>query len=515
MISLFTCLTANLPMHRHVAALQQQISATEDSLRTLKLQLQQAEQQAESARRPRKANCSDATSPLDKLHDTRLDQSHDGTPPDAISDSGPTGAPSRWPLSSEEYKRYGRQLIMPEIGLHGQLRLKQARVCIVGVGGLGCPAATYLAGAGVSTLGLVDGDTVEASNLHRQIAHATDRVGWTKVQSACSYLRQLNPLVNYVQHAAHLTPQSALDIFAAYDVVLDCTDHPTSRYLISDACVLMGKPLVSASALKTEGQLIVLNNPPKPPGALDGGPCYRCVFPKPPPAETLQSCGEGGILGPVVGVMGVLQALEAIKVLTNTRITHDPSADGVRGLNGDQPVKPTLLMFSAYSNPQFRSVRMRSRRPDCAVCSAKATIAADSLKSGSLDYVAFCGALQAVDILPNEFRIDAGDFAFTTEAEKRIIIDVRDPTSFQVAALEGSVNIPWTGNAHSWLQRAEQSVSLGDDGSKCYVVCRFGNDSQLAAKALLGSSNRRSTVKDIKGGFAGWRREVDPTWPDY
>jgi adenylyltransferase/sulfurtransferase len=178
--------------------------------------------------------------------------------------------------------------------------------------------------------------------------------------------------------------------------VLDCTDHPTSRYLISDACVLTGKPLVSASALKTEGQLIVLNNPPKPPEELSGGPCYRCIFPKPPPAESVLSCGEGGILGPVVGIMGVLQALEAIKVLTKQDKTANTNPSTTKGV--EEPPRASLLMFSAYSNPQFRTMRLRSRRDTCAACSAERTISADSLTSGSLDYIAFCGRTAPVNV---------------------------------------------------------------------------------------------------------------------
>ncbi|OQN99281.1 hypothetical protein B0A48_15130 [Cryoendolithus antarcticus] len=417
---------------------------------------------------------------------------------------------SRWPLLNEEYTRYGRQMILPEVGLPGQLRLKNAKVLIVGVGGLGCPAAAYLAGAGVGTLGLVDGDTVEASNLHRQIAHSTATVGMSKVDSAIKYLFSLNPLVRYERHPEHLTPSSAINVFSRYDIVLDCTDRPSSRYLISDAAVLTGKPLVSASALKTEGQLVILNNPPRPPGDPAGGPCYRCIFPKPPPAESVLSCGEGGILGPVVGVMGVLQALEAIKILVASPIASDAS----NGMAEAEPAKPTLLMFSAYSQPQFRSVRLRTRRKDCVACSSSATISQGGLTSGSLDYETFCGTVALADMLPVESRISATEFSNLPSDRKSVLIDTRDETQYGICALPGSIHIPWTGDAKSWAAKASSMDEITSAGGSTYVVCRLGNDSQLAVKALREHTGF-SNVKDFKGGLRAWREQVDPQWPDY
>ena len=324
-----------------------------------------------------------------------------------------------------------------------------------------------------------------------------------------------------MQHRSHLSPESAISIFEQYDLVLDCTDHPTSRYLISDACVLTGKPLVSASALKTDGQLIVLNNPPRPPGDTSGGPCYRCVFPKPPPAESVLSCGEGGILGPVVGVMGVLQALEAIKLLVSKPLPtqeDDPMTNGTT--HSCDPPKPSLLMFSATSSPQFRTVRLRSRRKDCAACSSTATITPESLTCGSLDYIAFCGVTSPVNVLAPECRISAAEYATLLNDGSHILIDVRDRTQYGICALEGSVNVPWNGSAEAWLRRAEEvgeegdGCLLRDDGRARYVVCRFGNDSQLAAKAML-ERNGNMRVRDVRGGFEAWRREVNSEWPDY
>ncbi|KAI7173054.1 hypothetical protein D0869_14660 [Hortaea werneckii] len=493
-----------------VRILKTQVQEHEDQLRHLKVQLQHAETQAQATRDLHGAY--QGGMPAEWIDET-LSALHQDIGSDVAQrlrqEGGVEGAPTahagtnrtRWPLNPSEYKRYGRQLIMPEVGLHGQLRLKNARVLIVGVGGLGCPAAAYLAGAGVGTIGLMDGDTVEESNLHRQVAHTTSRVGMNKAESAREYLKSLNNTIQINVYMSHLSPEYALDIFRNFDLVLDCTDHPTSRYLISDACVLAGKPLVSASALKTEGQLIVLNNPPAPPGDAAGGPCYRCVFPAPPPPESVLSCGEGGILGPVVGTMGVLQALEAVKVLT-----------AKSSASKDEPVRPTLLIFSAYSHPQFRSVRMRGRRADCACCSSQASITPQSLTSGSLDYVAFCGVSAPVDLLGVNNTVSATAFSHLPRDGINTLIDVRDETQYAICALRGSINIPWPGSAAAFLENVDQRGLLPSDGRQLFTVCRFGNDSQLAARALLGKA---VNVKNITGGFEAWRREVDPTWPDY
>ncbi|KAA6409112.1 MAG: molybdenum cofactor biosynthetic [Lasallia pustulata] len=452
----------------------------------------------------------------------------------------PSSGVWKWPLEAEEYKRYGRQMIMPEIGLQGQLRLKKATVLIVGVGGLGCPAAAYLAGAGVGKLGLIDGDTVETSNLHRQILHSTGRVGMLKVDSAIDYLRQLNPKVEYVPHKSHLTPTTALDIFKSYDLILDCTDHPTSRYLISDAAVLSGTPLVSASALRTEGQLMVLNNPPTIPGTRDGGPCYRCVFPKPPPPASVLSCGEGGILGPVVGLMGVLMATEAIKVIVagldksrkvesngtdpSMRSEAEPSMSNWTG----QPTskeRHSLLLYSAYGDPPFRSVRLRGKRARCDVCSDSPTITKDSLTSGSLDYAVFCGIPNPVNVLSKEERIDPQDFAHKVSgaAEEHVLVDVRDKAQFDICHIEGSINIPITALDCATGDNNDDSTNPGlyalrDSSAPIYAVCRFGNDSQLAVQKLktLGyGDNGRKYIGDIRGGLRAWKEYVDPAWPEY
>lgn len=344
----------------------------------------------------------------------------------------------------------------------------------------------------------------------------------------------MNPHPTYIPHRTHLTPEEAPTIFEQYDYILDCTDNPATRYLISDTAVLLGKTLVSASALRTEGQLMVLNNPPRPPGDSAGGPCYRCVFPKPPPADSVVSCADGGILGPVVGTMGVLQALEAIKVITSPRPDVQAAGSGSSTPKGESP---SLLIFSAYSNPQFRSIRLRSRRPNCAVCSENATVTLDTIKTGSTDYVFFCGSATLPSLLkPNE-RISPEEYRqrhpSSTNVDKSIMIDVRDKAQFGICNLENSINIPISNILASRIKPAGSDedkdktelpswvpaeVISSDTKDPIYVVCRLGNDSQIAVQKLkeLGlDQNGQRYIGDIQGGFRAWREQVDPDWPEY
>ncbi|EED18770.1 molybdenum cofactor biosynthetic protein (CnxF), putative [Talaromyces stipitatus ATCC 10500] len=462
-------------------AIRAQITATESQLAALKEELEAAER------------LRGASAPTSSKHSER-----------------------KWPLSAEEYQRYGRQMIVSQIGLPGQLKLRSASVLLVGAGGLGCPAALYLAGAGVGTVGMVDGDTVEASNLHRQVLHRTKNVGKYKVDSAIEYLEELNPHPKYCAHREHLSPQNAPGIFQNYDIILDCTDNPATRYLISDTAVLLGKPLVTASALRTDGQLMVLNNPPKPPGDLSGGPCYRCVFPKPPPADTVVSCADGGILGPVVGTMGVLQALETIKVLVKS---VDQSSDD----------RPSLHIFSAYSNPPFRTIRLRGRRTNCAVCSSEPTITLSTLQSGSTDYVQFCGSARFPQVLSKDERVSVREFEPIYDSKKYSLIDVRDPVQFGICNLENSINIPITqilqdrtfdnkDPKETLRSLLPPELTSTDSTDPIYFVCRMGNDSQLAVQKLrqLGfDQDGRRFIGDIRGGLKAWKAEVDPEWPEY
>lgn len=359
---------------------------------------------------------------------------------------------------------------MPQLGgLTGQQNLLDSRVLIVGLGGLGSPAALYLAGAGIGTLGLMDSDTVETSNLHRQIAHSEDAAhrGMSKVASALRSCQALNSSVEYLAYegrAAGSGPEGLLNVLrdGRFDVVLDCTDNPATRYLISDACVVAGCVLVSGAAQRGEGQLVVLNCPPVSSGSGDGdeedkGPCYRCVFPRPPAPEMVRGCGEIGILGHVVGVIGVLMAGEAVKIIsrgkhlhpttTATRSTNKESGlsslIGTSGANGASkqdgreepkatapataPAKPkakqqhTMLLYNTFASDlrnQFRTITLRGRRKDCLACGDDDTLAsknltritAESISEGRLDYVALCGVVADVKILGEENRVDAGEF---------------------------------------------------------------------------------------------------------
>ncbi|PWW80213.1 hypothetical protein C7212DRAFT_273861 [Tuber magnatum] len=410
-------------------------------------------------------------------------------------------------LSPEEYKRYGRQMILPEVGIEGQMSLKRSRVLIVGVGGLGCPAAAYLAGAGIGTLGIIDPDTVENSNLHRQIIHSTSRVGAPKVVSAITYLRDLNPHPNYIPYIEPLTTENALQIMAEYDLVLDCTDHPAIRYLINDVAVIMNIPIVSASALKMDGQLVVLNNPP------GTGPCYRCIWPRPPPVGSVVGCGEGGILGPVVGLMGVMQAVEAIKI-----ITMNPVRDIGR---------TEMTLFAACGASPFRCLKMRGRKAECVACGsperAEEKITRESIEGGRMDYVAFCGGRVGVRVLQADERVSVAEYKRVMDSGvEHLLLDVRERTQFGICQLAGSLNIPYTEFEALKCEdsEAEEIKSMFRDQPKdrpVYVICRLGNDSQIVVRQLKEAGvfpdNR---VFDIEGGVTEWARSgVAGEFPEY
>jgi adenylyltransferase/sulfurtransferase len=326
----------------------------------------------------------------------------------------------------------------------------------------------------------------------------------------------LNPNVRGIAHNEHLSPQNAKEIVEKYDLVLDCTDHPTSRYLISDICVLLRKPLISASALRTDGQLIVLNSPPLPHGDPSGGPCYRCVFPKPPPAESVVSCGDGGILGPVVGVMGVLQALEAIKLIAAGKLTAK---------EGEKAGEASMLLFSANSNPPFRSVRLRARRQKCFACSKEGGLTLESLSSGSLDYVLFCGVTTPVKILEPQERIEAREYERVLKEGKgkdHLLVDVREKVQFDICSIEGSVNVPFSTlqGYRAFAAEGEKPLWIPQSlptNAPIYLVCRLGNDSQIAARKLkeIGLDKDGRYIGDIKDGLKAWKKQVDSSWPEY
>jgi molybdopterin/thiamine biosynthesis adenylyltransferase/rhodanese-related sulfurtransferase len=380
-------------------------------------------------------------------------------------------------LTPEELQRYSRHLIMPEVGLAGQTRLKAARVLCVGAGGLGSPLALYLAAAGVGTLGLVDFDVVDASNLHRQILHGTKDVGRPKIQSAVERLHDANPNVKTVPHEERLTSENALEILRGYDVVADGTDNFPTRYLVNDACVLLGKPNVYASIFRFEGQASVF--------WAEKGPCYRCLYAEPPPPGLVPSCAEGGVLGILPGLLGVIQATETIKLILET---------------GDSLVGRLLLVDAL--GMRFRELKLR-KDPDCVVCGKNPKVTA------LIDYEGFCGIPQARE----EERRAAQIPAVTVEELKAkldrgdevVLLDVREPHEVEICALPGSIRIP-LGTLGENLHR----LSAADE---IVVHCKMGGRSAKAVRLLLDSGFVK--VKNLTGGIDRWAEKVDPSLPRY
>ncbi|EGN99033.1 hypothetical protein SERLA73DRAFT_181808 [Serpula lacrymans var. lacrymans S7.3] len=392
-------------------------------------------------------------------------------------------------LHLDEYRRYGRQMILDNFGLPGQLKLQQASVVVVGAGGLGCPALQYLAAAGVGRLGIVDHDKVEISNLARQILHSEETVGMYKSISAGQSIRKLNSRIKIDVIIEALHSSNAVSLLQSYDIILDCTDNAPTRYLLSDTAVRLGKPLVSGAAQKYEGQLCVYNF------GVDG-PCYRCLFPKPPAIENTGTCEETGILGPVTGIIGNMQALETIKIIVGL---HDQKA--------------SMFLFSAISVPAYRAVKLRSRRKTCSACGE------EDAKIGTIeetDYVAFCGGQRPnweerglIDDKPG-FRAKVKSLKDDIDANGNVcVIDVRSPTEFGICNLPGSRNVPlYQLTANPALYLPEEKTS------RIYVVCRLGNDSQIAADALR-SVESDIMIQDVVGGLRAWSEQVDSKFPIY
>lgn len=379
------------------------------------------------------------------------------------------------PLSPAERHRYSRHLLLPDFGLVGQQRLKAASVLLIGAGGLGSPLAMYLAAAGIGRIGIVDFDVVDTSNLQRQILHGTSDVGRSKLASARDRLREVNPHVQVDLHAARLTSENALDILKAYDVVADGTDNFPTRYLVNDACVLLSKINVYASIFRFDGQVSVF-------GAPDG-PCYRCVYPEPPPPGLVPSCADGGVLGVLPGFAGTLQATEVIKVLT--------------GL-GD-PLIGRLLLVDALTM-QFRTLRM-AKDPDCPVCGTHPTV------TELIDYEAFCGIspepkqteeVPEMSVQAYAQRVAAGDAPF--------LLDVRQPHEYDIANLGGHL-IP-LGELADRL--AELPVQPEDE---IVVHCRSGVRSAKAVHMLQMNGFRKAV--NLAGGILAWSEHIDAEVPMY
>jgi len=380
-------------------------------------------------------------------------------------------------LTKDDLSRYSRHLILPEVGEEGQRKLKAARVLCVGTGGLGSPLALYLAAAGVGTLGLVDFDVVDASNLQRQIIHSTADIGRKKLDSAAEKLEALNPDLNVIKHDTLLSSANALGILKDYDVIADGTDNFPTRYLVNDACVLLGKPNAYGSIFRFEGQASVF-------GAEDG-PCYRCLYPEPPPPGLVPSCAEGGVLGILPGLIGVIQATETIKLI----------------LGKGSPLIGRLLLVDAL-NMRFRELKLR-KNPECPVCGAHPTV------TQLIDYQQFCGITPAakeeyevkngipqIKVTDLKKRLDAGEDLF--------ILDVREPFEYQIANIGGTL-IP--------LGQVPQRLGEIDRNREIVVQCKSGGRSQRIAEYLKQSGY--SNVANLAGGILAWSDQIDPSVRKY
>jgi molybdopterin/thiamine biosynthesis adenylyltransferase/rhodanese-related sulfurtransferase len=377
-------------------------------------------------------------------------------------------------LNREEFLRYGRHLIIPEVGLEGQRKLKSASVLIIGAGGLGSPLAFYLTAAGVGRIGIVDFDVVDLSNLQRQILHTTKDVGRSKLESAREKLESLNPNVKIETYEMRLTSENALDLIKEYDIVVDGTDNFPTRYLVNDACVFLKKPNVYGSIFRFEGQVSVFY--------ADKGPCYRCLYKEPPPPGLVPSCAEGGVLGVLPGIIGTIQALETIKLI----------------LGIGEPLIGKLLLFDAL-RMKFRELKLR-KDPECPVCGENPTV------KELIDYEAFCGITpeqilhqSGLEITPEELKEKLEN------GEDIILIDVREPVEYEINRIEGSKLIP--------LSKLPEKVNELDQTREIVLYCKMGGRSARAVQLLRELGFTR--VKNLAGGIDAWIEKIDPTMPRY
>ena len=381
-------------------------------------------------------------------------------------------------LLPEEIQRYSRHLILPEVGMEGQIKLKNSSVLLVGTGGLGAPLGLYLAAAGIGKIGLVDFDVVDFSNLQRQIIHGTKDVGRKKLDSAADSMLDINPHLEIVKYEVALNSDNAMDIIKDYDVVADGTDNFPTRYLVNDACVLLGKPNAYGSIFRFEGQASVFG--------YQDGPCYRCLYPEPPPPGLVPSCAEGGVLGILPGIIGVIQATEVVKLLLGIGAT----------------LKGRLLLYDAL-NMKFRELKLR-RNPECPICGDHRTI------TKLIDYQQFCGIMpeapapsaeeiKMTDISPKQVkeRIDRGD--------NFILIDVREPHEYQICSIPTAKLIP--------LGELPKHLSELDPNADYVMHCKGGGRSAKACELLRASGFK--TVRNMTGGIGSWSDQVDPTLPKY
>jgi sulfur-carrier protein adenylyltransferase/sulfurtransferase len=401
-------------------------------------------------------------------------------------------------LSNDEVRRYSRHVIMPEVGLDGQRRLKAASVLLIGTGGLGSPTALYLAAAGIGRIGLVDYDIVDETNLQRQIIHGQSTLGKPKLDSAEVRIRDVNPYVQIDKYNVPLTSENALELFAPYDVIIDGTDNFPTRYLVNDACVKLGKPNVYGSIFRFEGQLSVFY--------AQEGPCYRCMFPEPPPPGLVPSCAEGGVLGILPGTIGTMQATEAIKLL----------------LGIGQPMIGRMMLYDALEM-SFTTIKVR-KNPDCPVCSIPAE------QVTLIDYEQFCGMpahdrssfsaethngdLLTIDVQALKSRLNTG--------EDLLILDVREPHEWEIVALDGTLRIP-----KGDIQAAKNAVLAGRKlreetiladlplDREIIVHCRSGQRSADVIHMLGEIGYHKEKLRNLTGGILAWAREIDPSLPVY
>ncbi|HEY3923886.1 MAG TPA: adenylyltransferase/sulfurtransferase MoeZ [Acidothermaceae bacterium] len=380
-------------------------------------------------------------------------------------------------LTVEEVRRYSRHLIIPDVAMAGQKRLKNARVLAIGAGGLGSPTLMYLAAAGVGTLGVVDYDTVDESNLQRQIIHGQSDIGRSKAQSARDSIREINPLVKVVLHEERLDNDNVFEIFSQYDLIVDGTDNFATRYLVNDACVLLGKPYVWGSIYRFDGQASVF--------WAENGPCYRCLYPEPPPPGMVPSCAEGGVLGVLCASIGSIQATEAIKLLTGI----------------GESLIGRLMIYDALEM-SYRTVKIR-KDPECPICGKNPTI------TELIDYETFCGAVsdeameaaQGSTIVPRELKkwIDDGENIF--------LVDVREPAEFEIVSIPGATLIPkgefLNGSA---LERMPQDKRI-------VLYCKSGMRSAEALAIVKGAGF--ADAVHVGSGVVGWVNQVDPSLPSY
>ena len=392
--------------------------------------------------------------------------------------TGSDGLPT---VSREELRRYGRHLILPEVGLQGQRRLKASSVLLVGAGGLGSPLALYLAAAGVGRIGIVDFDRVDESNLQRQVLYGTSSLGRAKLEAAKARLADLNPHVEVETHAARLTSENALDLLRRYDVVADGTDNFPTRYLVNDACVLLGKPNAYGSIFRFEGQASVF--------AVKDGPCYRCLYPEPPPPGLVPSCAEGGVLGVLPGIIGVIQATEAIKLM----------------LGIGEPLIGRFLIYDALKM-KFRELKLR-KDPECPVCGTNPTV------TKLIDYEQFCGvrpaAQAAAAALPAEQEVTVEALKQAQDRRERLfLLDVREPQEFQICRIPGSTLIPL-----GELPTRLGEIPSGPGAPPVVVHCKSGVRSAKAVKLLRDRGV--ADARNLKGGILAWIDRIDPTQPKY